>query len=337
MFKFKIILDYFYRTGAKGPIIESNQRAKWLSMYAPQDVEIAFAPDQGQTPIYGQELVKLIDKREPGWWNHYIFSRHIPKDDAGGWSLGPMIDLALPVAPHIQLVAYSQFHKQLIMDKWGHPAENITVIPNIVDPQLFTPKPKNSQITIGWIGYDHPSRWTKGVEVIPYLAKKFPKLQFEMVHALKPAHQKDWLKEPLSNVKVRYEIPHYQMPEVIAKWHVLTCGSKWETGATHVVEAMSCGVPVIAPGIGAIPEVAKGQMVLKDMKWSHPPHVEFPFNWTTESLERYAATLEEILSSPEKYNRLVEAAIQQSKQADPRRIAQLWFNFIYKCRSTLSQ
>ncbi|MNW42463.1 Glycosyl transferases group 1 [compost metagenome] len=335
VFQFKFVSHYFQVEGAKGSILEANMRAKWLSLLCPDDLRIAFAMNKGQVPMYGAEYVELVDKREAGWWNHYFFNSWDLNQETGktGWSVGPNIDLSQPLKAMVPLIVYSNYHKSIVLKKWNHYDPNlITVIPNMVDDTLFNPGADCQRGIIGWIGYDHPSKYTKGPEVIPYLAKRFPYLNFEMVHASEPKFQDEWMKEPLPNVTIYQKVAHYDMPDLIRRWHVLISGSKWETGATHIKEAMACGIPVIAADVAVIPEIASSQMLLKDMMWGHPPHTTHPYQWTDTSLERYAQALNELISDTDKLKKLSFAAIEESKATFPPKIAEQWFRFMRKCR-----
>ncbi|WP_379317480.1 glycosyltransferase family 4 protein [Paenibacillus puldeungensis] len=283
--------------------------------------------------MYDPDQVKLVSKDEPGWWNHYFLIRNKLENNKIGFSWGPNIDLKHPIHKTIPLVANSVYHKNKILEAWNYPTDKIHVIPNMVDPELFFPKKRKKPITIGWIGYDVDRRRIKGVEVIPYLARKFPDVQFEMVHAVKPRYLKEWLPKELPNLKMYYEVPHYKMPEIIRKWYVLISGSKSETGGTHIKEAMACGVPVIASAVGAIPEIAISQMLLPEMTLNNSLGSKYPSNWSQESLERYASALDTVLSSHKLHESLSKSAIIESKNSDPTIISTKWFEFMYMCRN----
>lgn len=329
MFRFKFVIDKFQKSGARGPILTPNVRAKWLTRLCPNDIEIAFAPSTGQIPMYDPDKIKIVKKEEPGWWNHYFFIKYMHSLNDVGWSLGPNIDLRRNIKEIVPLVANSNFHKyERILTQWNHyPEEMVHVIPNIIDPEYFYPGGKKKEIKVGWIGYDVDQRNVKGVEVIPYLAKKFPDVKFEMVLAIRPKRMKSWLKEELPNLKIMSEVPHYKMADIIRSWHVLVSGTKSETGATHIKEALACGVPVIAAEVGCIPEFAKNQYLLSDMKLKKNSH-----DWSQESLERFAEALDTVLSDSTIYNILVKGAIEDSQEADPHVVCQKWFDFIYKCK-----
>lgn len=335
VFQFKFVSDYFRTEVAKGPVLAANLRAKWLSQLCPSDLKIAFAMYKGQTPLYGAEHVKLIDKADPGWWNHYFFNSWQLNQEKGttGWSVGPNIDLSKPLHAMVPLVVNSNYQKEVVLRQWSdYNPDMITVIPNMVDNTLFNPGQCSEQRIIGWIGYDHPSKYTKGVEVIPYLAKRFPHLNFEMVHASEPKFQYEWMKEPLPNVTIHRRVAHHDMPDLIRRWYVIVSGSKWETGATHIKEAMACGVPVIAANVAVLPEVASSQVLIKEMKWGHPPETSHPYQWTEASLEKYAMALQELISDSGKRRKRSELAIKESQKTFPPEISELWFQFMRKCR-----
>ena len=340
MFRFKFIFDYFQAKSMSGPYVEINMWAKWLSRLCPDDLEIGFAPNTGQVPIYDDKFIKIISKESPADWNHYTQNYTndftLVQETGKQLSLGPHIDLTIPFNKEIPLVVSSNYFKRITLSTLNYQPKKIFVIPNTVDPEIFYPRKKAQKITVGWIGHDIGNHMIKGPEVIPYLAHKFPDIQFEMVHSAKPTNQNLWMRGDLPNLKILYEIPHYKLPEIIGRWHILISGSRDENSPNHILEAMSSGVPVIAAAVGGISEIAKSQILLSDMKWGHPPEVDFPHKWTQESLERYAQVLEHLLIDRKKYESLILSALQESNKFNPRIISQKWFELIYVCRDLYS-
>ncbi|WP_010283357.1 glycosyltransferase family 4 protein [Bacillus timonensis] len=339
MFKFKFVIGGFQNFDlglSYGPNVKVAMWAKWLSLLAPKDIEIAFAPPNiNHRPMFPIDNLKIVRQNEKGWWNHYLFDSSIPNNAKWNWSVGPNHSFdddakLLKVAKknNIPMVAVSDFHREKIIKGYNYDPGLVFTIPNMVDRDIFTTGDRAEKTTVGWIGYDEPYGWIKGKEVIPYLAKRFPDVQFEMIFAKKPSYKVD-----LPNIKVYSEIPHTHMSEIIKKWHILVCGSKYESGATHIVEAMACGVPVIAADVGAIPEVASSQFLLSTMKTDRDNNN----NWSNESLEKYRWALERLLTDKQLYNRLVKDAITESEKADPLTVSELWFKFIYFCQGNLVQ
>lgn len=334
MFRVKCILDYFQIPGASGPTIEINMRAKWLSALCPEDLEIAFAPFPGSVPLYDPQRVTIVGRHEPDWWDHYFFSFMLPhQEDIKNYSVGPSLHISQLPSGDVPLVCSSQYFKEALLSRKPELlAENLIVIPNMVDPDLFFPGEKAPHPIVGWIGYDNPSQYTKGAEVMPYLAKRFPDIQFEMIHARAPHFQKEWMPVALPNLKIVSEVAHRQIADVIRRWSVFISGSKWENCPNAVLEVMACGVPVIAAGVGGIPEIAQTQVLMPGMRWGHPPQVAHPFDWTEESLERYADALADVLQNAVRYRTLVQDALQESQKASPHKVCAKWFDFMYRCR-----
>ncbi|WP_168193901.1 glycosyltransferase [Lysinibacillus sp. SGAir0095] len=168
--------------------------------------------------------------------------------------------------------------------------------------------------------------------MIPFLAKRFPDIQFIMVQGNRPQYQHLWLEESPKNLKMYYQVPHHELAELMRSWHVLICGSKWETGATYVKEAMASGVPVIAPKVAALSEVASSQILLEDLKWEKSTKEPKVLMWSEESKERFGLALDELLRDRRGYKKLVSNSLEESKKSSPENIAKLWFDFMYKCR-----
>jgi glycosyltransferase involved in cell wall biosynthesis len=337
MFRFTFIPYEFYVNGEMGgPLVQANLLAKWLSELSPPDLDISFSPIRGNIPFMVTHKLKIVPLNQSSDWRHYFNDNIWPGTNPIRSSFGPNLVLEKEgIVKRIEknkipLVTCSEYSKTSVLDGWDYPSELVYSIPNIVDSK-FQPGAKSPQPTVGWIGYDSPDRWVKGAEVIPFLAERFPHIQFEMIFALAPCFQHEWMPRPLPNVKIYSQVLHTKMPEIIQKWHILVSGSKHETGGAHVAEAMACGIPVICAGVGALPETAEGQILLEGTKrW-----YKYPYNWTPDTLEKYAEALDQLLSDEELYRTKVCMALKKSREYRPDKIAGQWFDFIYCCRDSL--
>jgi glycosyltransferase involved in cell wall biosynthesis/GT2 family glycosyltransferase len=126
------------------------------------------------------------------------------------------------------------------------------VIEDGVDLSFFRPinidrfnYPIKRDIIIGWVGN---SKWASETE------------DFKGVHTiLKPAI--DQLRSegfkilPLFADRQDQHIPHEKMPEYYSKIDILVCASKIEGTPNPILEAMSCGVPIISTDVGIVPQV----------------------------------------------------------------------------------
>ncbi|MBD3248338.1 glycosyltransferase [Candidatus Falkowbacteria bacterium] len=121
---------------------------------------------------------------------------------------------------------------------------DLVYIPNGVETDKFRPKKINrsENFTVGWVGY--PDR---GGETD---AKGF-------YTVIKPAVEKIDNIEFLTSLRGLSETPHDEMPDFYNKLDVYVCASESEGFCNPVVEAMSCGVPVISTAVGISKQIIK--------------------------------------------------------------------------------
>ncbi|REE93153.1 glycosyltransferase involved in cell wall biosynthesis [Paenibacillus taihuensis] len=326
MFRFKILIDNFVPS-MSGPSTDANMRAKWLPRFCPSDLMVAFAPNPGQVPIY-PSTVQIVEKQAPGWWNHFVqnYTPDFQLSQGTRWSTGPNFDQNLPLRGYVPMVVCSEYHRQIVIKQHGYPAHLIHVIPGMVDSELFYPRTKANEIVVGWIGHDL-NGLLKGPEVMPFLARKFPAIRFEMVLSNASSNQHGWLNDHPPNLTIKTGVPHPHMAEIISKWHIMVCGSKDENCPNQILEAMTCGVPVIASAVGGIYEIASSQRLLYDVNWGSPPYW-----WLPDALDKYAVALQELLTNEAYRQTLSKLALKASKRFTPEAISKKWFEFMYFCR-----
>jgi glycosyltransferase involved in cell wall biosynthesis len=135
-----------------------------------------------------------------------------------------------------------------------------TVIPNVVDTSLFFPiTEKHSRFTFLHVSNMAPVKNVDGI------LKAFHSAVFE--HGMKDARlllignrddhfQKQADSLGLSNhVSFLGEIPYTEVAKQMQRSHCLVLNSTAETFSCVTAEALCCGLPVIAPRIGALPEL----------------------------------------------------------------------------------
>jgi glycosyltransferase involved in cell wall biosynthesis len=160
----------------------------------------------------------------------------------------------------------------IILVKWGIPPEKIKVIYAIyLDRTIFHPLPEKKQYDIIFVGRLVPN---KGLPILitafKYLKREIPKIK---LHIIGRGPLEGWLTK---NIKGLNGIEHtHFLPSLqdIAKAYnqakVVVCASYAEGGPRYVVEAMSCGLPVVSTPVGLMKEVVRdGEIgfLLKD--WS---------------------------------------------------------------------
>jgi len=114
--------------------------------------------------------------------------------------------------------------------------------PNGVNTTLFKPitRPANNGLVVGWAGADDS-------ESKDYRTKNYREV---VVPACKEAGVKLLVAEQKTSFR-----PHYKMPEFYNALDIYAHPSNDEGSSNSILEALACGVPVIATDVGAISEL----------------------------------------------------------------------------------
>ena len=118
------------------------------------------------------------------------------------------------------------------------------------------------------------------------------------------------LKFKIQNSKLRDNIllhgwakDSHEVAKLINKSKVLIMPSYNEGGPRVVIEAMACGVPVLATSVGIVPDVIKDRESGRIIDWN---------------AEDVAAKLKELLSNAEEYDKYKHAGLEVAKQFEKR-------------------
>jgi glycosyltransferase involved in cell wall biosynthesis len=117
------------------------------------------------------------------------------------------------------------------------------VIPLSVDFDLFRPIPNARPVAdICWIG---APTWVKGWDTLGEIIRDMPTRTFALV-----LKEHSTRKVP-DNVQVFTRVPHSDLPEIISGCQLGLCTSRQETQHLAGIEMAGCGLPIVAPNIGA--------------------------------------------------------------------------------------
>ncbi len=194
----------------------------------------------------------------------------------------------------------------------GIPADKVRVIGNGVDTTKFYPldrtdmrskqglKPEDKVlITVG--GLVERKGFHRVIEAIPALLKEYPNLKYLVVGG--PCAEGDWTEKLQTMVKelnlqeqVRFlgPLPPEQLKDILSAADVFVLSTRNEGWANVILEAMACGLPVIATDVGGNAEVVKynslGTIVPFDDKQALENAVNNALqkNWDKEKIIQYA-------------------------------------------------
>ena len=168
----------------------------------------------------------------------------------------PLIKLSLRKAKAVD--ANSQYLKNLALKT--APDLKIAVIPNGVDSRIFYPAKKLSSKPV--ILCNSRSGKRKGVEYLiramPEVLKKIPKVKLVLVGE---GIEKESLKRLTNKLKLDKQIKflgqvkHGKLPEIYRKASVFVLPSLSESLSNSLLEALACGLPVVATKVGGNPEL----------------------------------------------------------------------------------
>lgn len=140
-----------------------------------------------------------------------------------------------------------------LRDDYGCDETGISVVPNGVDTQEFSPSsdpPLQDVIAIGSLL--HPR---KGFRYLADTYEKLSRAGFRIADVgRRSAVQQARLKE-IPNVTVHGTVSREELLELLQRSRVLLSASLYEGFGLSLIEALACGVPVVAFGAGAVPEV----------------------------------------------------------------------------------
>jgi glycosyltransferase involved in cell wall biosynthesis len=171
------------------------------------------------------------------------------------------------------LIAISGFIRARVLETTKRTEEDISILTNIVDNELFSPEPKASRrdgiLFVGRIAAE------KGVatliEAMAKVARSAPGAVLTIVGPGADGTERGgYLRDCRGMVRtlgleacVRFvgEVPNAEMPRLLRSARVLVVPSVWEEPCGVVVlEGLACGTPVVASRVGGIPElVDEGQ------------------------------------------------------------------------------
>lgn|GEM_PF-1210776 len=169
-----------------------------------------------------------------------------------------------------RVILVSQEGKKYYLNKFPDQKKKFTYIPTSVDTILFKPMNKsklrrkygffdNEKIAM-FVGRFHEQ---KGINLLidafAELKKQIPKARLVLVGdgILKRSLEEQIERLQLHDVTFMGIVGHDRLPEVLNCADVFVLPSLWEGMSIAVLEALSCGIPVVSTNVGQMKEVVK--------------------------------------------------------------------------------
>ena len=163
------------------------------------------------------------------------------------------------------LTTVSQFLKDRTVEDFAVPAERISVIPNFVDTEVFrredkpchraTLAPDGEKIVMHISNFRAVKRIPDVVEVFAGIAAKVPVRLVMVGDGPERPRAVERAEELGITDRVLFLGKHASVDELLACADLFLLPSKNESFGLAALEAMSCGVPVIASNMGGLPEL----------------------------------------------------------------------------------
>ncbi|MCX2834520.1 glycosyltransferase family 4 protein [Microbulbifer thermotolerans] len=173
------------------------------------------------------------------------------------------LNMQIKVARKLRnIVTVSQQSKRDIIDQFGVQPEQIRLIYNGIDTDVFKPQPqiqRRTQRIMTTASADQPLKGLRFLlQAVAQLRHSQPELELLVVGRLQEGGATEQLLHQLGlqdAVHFVSGISNQQMVDYYASASVVVCPSLYEGFGLPAGEAMACGVPVISSDGGALPEV----------------------------------------------------------------------------------
>jgi N-acetyl-alpha-D-glucosaminyl L-malate synthase BshA len=202
------------------------------------------------------------------------------------------------------LTCVSQFLKDRTVEDFSVPRERIRVIPNFVDPEIFrrnkepchraTLAPHGERIIMHISNFRAVKRIPDVVEVFARLAAEVPARLVLVGDGPERPRAVERAEELGVDDQLLFLGKHQSVDELLACADLFLLPSKNESFGLAALEALSCGVPVIASRMGGLPEVVT--------------HGETGFLFPMGNVEEMADAGLSLLKDPDRWTRFSEAA-----------------------------
>lgn len=178
-----------------------------------------------------------------------------------------------------------------------------------VEPLDADPKPAGKKI-IGWVGrLDKRKNWRMLLKIASVMQQERDDVEFWVIGGAQSVEREAFAAElenaqMASIVKWFPVIPYQQMPHIYASIRqsggCYLATTRSESFGNTFIEAMACGVPVVAPNVSSIPEIVR--------------HGQTGRLYREEHVRGAVRQIGRLVDNQEAYQRMSETAVQRVQQ-----------------------
>lgn len=152
------------------------------------------------------------------------------------------------------LVLAQSVHSKNQLISWGVKDNKIQLYRYWVDPHKFSPKNNSKKSSKFKVIFVSRLIIKKGTRIITKLASKIPNIDFIIVGT---GPESEFIsKQKLSNIIFMGKVENHKLRDIYSTADLFIQPALYQEGFTRtIMEAVACGLPVVASNIGTIPEI----------------------------------------------------------------------------------
>jgi len=209
----------------------------------------------------------MVNVLGPGIFSEYSKSHF-------GWKIRIFEQVARLILKRAKVIrTLNPILKDFLLGEFEVSQNKIKIVSDRVDLKLFNPiRKQRKKKVIAFVGRLHP---LKGIQyllkALPTLIKEIPDIKCKIIgEGSYKERLEDFVKKLNISDHVEFTglLPHNQMPSAYQDIDLLVNPSLAEGQSRAILEAMACGIPVIATNTGGVPSIIKHEVngILVDPK-----------------------------------------------------------------------